>query len=615
MEQRLSDWFHDTVSALVYSLAQPHALEAHLGGPHNDLTRFINDQRGRLPDYLRRPMLLAGIGLDASTILSMGRPFHTLSPEDRLQQIQRWKSAPFGPVREFVRYVESLATYRLYSRDGTGDDVSSNSGKGTLRTQRPPYDPDSTERAAERLYQVAVVGSGPGGAVTAALLAEAGKDVILVEEGPFTGPDAVPAFSTEEMVRLYRCGGQTVALGADKIAYVEGRCVGGGSEINSGLYHRCPGEVLERWHDEFLLAHAQEEDLKPHFEACERDLSVSLMPDGAPRASLKLHEGAQRLGWRSYEVPRWFRYPQGALPERQSMTRTYIPRFLSAGGVLLANQRVMRVRTGGRHWHLEAHGTGGRKIIRCEHLFIAAGAVQTPALLRRSGITRNIGNALRLHPTVKVVAEFAEAVNARDMGVPVHQVKEFSPRLSFGCSISTPPYLALGLLGKGADVGLASCWQRMANYYAMSAGASTGTVRTLPGFTDPLVRYNLDGGERANLADGLRLLSRALFAAGATRLYAGLRETPVFESEADLTRLPSVLQRGQANLMTIHLFSSCPMGEARDRAATDSFGKVHGFGNLYVADASLLCTPPTVNPQGTIMALARRNALRFLGKL
>jgi len=67
--------------------------------------------------------------------------------------------------------------------------------------------------------------------------------------------------------------------------------------------------------------------------------------------------------------------------------------------------------------------------------------------------------------------------------------------------------------------------------------------------------------------------------------------------------------------MTIHLFSSCPMGEDERRCATDSFGRIHGFHNLFIADASLLCTAPGVNPQGSIMALTRRNALHFLGLL
>jgi choline dehydrogenase-like flavoprotein len=65
--------------------------------------------------------------------------------------------------------------------------------------------------------------------------------------------------------------------------------------------------------------------------------------------------------------------------------------------------------------------------------------------------------------------------------------------------------------------------------------------------------------------------------------------------------------------MTVHAFSTCPMGEERSRCASDSFGRVHEVPNLHVADASLLCGPPGVNPQGTIMAVARRNALHFLG--
>ena len=63
--------------------------------------------------------------------------------------------------------------------------------------------------------------------------------------------------------------------------------------------------------------------------------------------------------------------------------------------------------------------------------------------------------------------------------------------------------------------------------------------------------------------------------------------------------------------MTIHLFSTCPMGEDLKRCAVDSFGKVHGHTNLFVNDASLLCTAPGVNPQGTIMGIARRNAVHF----
>jgi choline dehydrogenase-like flavoprotein len=81
----------------------------------------------------------------------------------------------------------------------------------------------------------------------------------------------------------------------------------------------------------------------------------------------------------------------------------------------------------------------------------------------------------------------------------------------------------------------------------------------------------------------------------------------------DLSKLPEVLPSGLASLMTIHLFSSCPMGENKNKCAADSYGRVHGVKNLQIADASLLCTAPGVNPQGSVMAFARRNVMRFLG--
>jgi len=471
--------------------------------------------------------------------------------------------------------------------------------------------------APELGCEIAVIGSGPGGAITACLLAEAGRDVLLIEEGPYHELESCQPFSREEMVQKYRNGGQTVAFGKNKVAYVEGRCVGGGSEINSGLYHRTPPEILEVWQKEFCVEAISEKDLAPHFEACERDLSVSRKPGTAPLASLKLHEGATQLGWKSMEVPRWFHYADKAGEgTRQSMTKTFIPRFLRAGGKLLPDTRVDCLRSDGGRWSIRAdHPQSGLVRIQADTVFICSGAVQTPALLRRSGIRENIGDSLRLHPTVKVVARFPETVNSAVMGVPVHQVKEFAPRLSFGCSISTPPYLALALLDHAAQAQHVNDeWPNMATYYAMIEGQGRGTVRVLPNFRDPLVRYHLPDPDRRDLADGLRKLSQLLFESGAAEIYPGLTGSAALSKADDLKQLPEILPAGLGNLMTIHLFSSCPMGEDKSKCPVNSFGRVLGFKNLFIADASLLCTAPGVNPQGSVMAFARRNVLHFLGR-
>lgn len=606
-------WLQDILSALSYSVAENFADSTGPQPPYNDLTQFLLEQQAKLPDYLVRPMGLATKAFDLTGCLRAGHRFHTQPAIVRAAQIASWKKSRQSARRDLMRYYESLATLAVCSRPSLAENPTESPKNASSTKEATEANPQVITRPDKELRcQIAVIGSGPGGALTACLLSEAGLNVLLIEEGPFLPLESCAPFSIEEMRQKYRNGGQTVALGRNKVAYVEGRCVGGGSEINSGLYHRTPSEILERWRKSFQVEALTEADLEPHFAACEKELSVSSLPGAAPAPSRKLQAGAAALGWRSVEVPRWFRYQDGS-GARQSMTRTFVPRFFKAGGRLLPLTRVQRLRQEDGKWHLFARHTARTDIrITAESVFVCGGAVQSPALLRRSGITQNIGNSLRLHPTVKVLARFADDVNEAGIGVPTHQVKEFAPELSFGCSISSRPYLALGLLDHPERLRtLNQSWQRMANYYAMVAGDSSGTVRVLPRFGDPLVRYHLSEADRRKLTDGLRKLSQLLFEAGAQELYPAFFSKPM-RTPDELRHLPEVLPDGRSNLMTIHLFSSCPMGENRARCAVDSFGRVHGFDNLFIADASLLCTAPGVNPQGTILALARRNAMHFI---
>lgn len=94
--------------------------------------------------------------------------------------------------------------------------------------------------------EVLVVGSGAGGATTAMVLAEGGRDVLVLEEGEWVDQGSVAPYSLDQMTQQYRNGGVTVALGRPAIAYTEGRCAGGGTEVNSGLYRRPPADVLDR---------------------------------------------------------------------------------------------------------------------------------------------------------------------------------------------------------------------------------------------------------------------------------------------------------------------------------------------------------------------------------
>lgn len=459
-----------------------------------------------------------------------------------------------------------------------------------------------------------VVGSGAGGAITATRLAEAGHDVVILEEGPHVDAATVEPFSLEQMGRQYRHAGVSAALGRPPVAYAEGRCVGGGTEINSGLYHLAGPDLLAEWRRDFAVADL--DDLAPFAREPERALSVQTLPGAAPQASLRIEQGAAALGWAALEVPRWFRYDD---PEtsgtKQSMSRTYIPRALAAGARLHAGTRVDRLDLHhGRAVGAHATGPGGEPLhVTAEHVWVCGGAIATPALLQRSGLRRGPGRTLSMHPTAKLVARFDGDIEAaRD--VPVHQVKEFAPDLSFGGSASRPGYVALAL---------ADDWEHrrtlldradeLAVYYAaIRPRRASGAVRVVPGLRDPLVTFRLSRADLALLASGLRRLAHLMLAAGARAVYPSLPGGGTITAPDDVVAMPGVLPRA-TKLMTVHLCSSMPMGEA-GHCPADSYGRVRGVANLRVNDASLLPTAPGINPQGTIMALAARNCAQFLGE-
>lgn len=461
---------------------------------------------------------------------------------------------------------------------------------------------------------ILVIGSGPGGAVTASLCAEAGRSVLLVEEGHHHATHLAPHYSSEEILQKYRNAGICLAMGQTKIAYVEGRCVGGGSEVNRGLYHRTPDPILEGWSRDYGVQALSPGDMEPHFSACEETAGVEYLPGPASPISTRLRDGAQALGWRAVEAQRLYRYGAAGDPgRRQSMSETFVPRFLRAGGRLLADTGIDRLTRAGSGWiahgrHAPEGETARRIEIRADTVFVACGAVQTPALLRRSGVTRNIGNSLRFHPMLKVVAEFPDEVNDPADLDPVHQVKEFEPRFGIGCSVSKRPMLKLAMAGHGALADhVEENWRRMAIYYVQTTGGRA-SVRNLPLFRDPLVRVRYTPDELHDFAEALKRLAEVLFAAGAVAVYPAVPGYPALRSREDAARLPAVFSGPDGSVTSVHVFSSCPMGESEALCATDSFGRVRSARGLRIADASLLCGPTGVNPQGTVMAVAHRNA-------
>jgi choline dehydrogenase-like flavoprotein len=470
-------------------------------------------------------------------------------------------------------------------------------------------------------YDAVVIGTGPGGAVTARALAEAGARVLAVEEGAWTEPGAVPPCSLEQKCRQYRNAGLTVAFGRPSVAYTEGMGVGGGSEVSSGLYHRPSAELLGDWARAWRIEALAAADVHPHSAVVETEIGVRTLPWPMPSAAQALARGARALGWRGLEVPRSADCRETAdgrrVVEKRTMSVAYWPEAVAAGAELRDRCRAIRLElTGDRATAVVVADarTGRTARVACGDVFVCAGAIQTPALLQRSGLRRNIGGNLSVHPAVQATAEFGDAVNDSD-DVPVYQVREFGARLSFGGFASRPALIALAL-----SANRPACRAAMARlpylvvYYAAIQSRGRGRVRALPRFRDPLVTYRLTRADHELLRSGLARLMHLLRAAGATAIYPSFRGAPKVTGPAGAAAAAAALTPARAGLTTVQLCGTVPMGEDRGRCGADSFGRVHGTANVYVNDAALLPAAPGIDPQGTIMAIAARNVAHFLGR-
>jgi choline dehydrogenase-like flavoprotein len=487
--------------------------------------------------------------------------------------------------------------------------------------------PFSLEGAGPLDCDVLVIGSGAGASSAASVLAAAGRDVLMVEEGPYIPARDAPRGLSHAMPALWRGGGLTVALGKPPITFAEGRCAGGGTEINSAIFQQAPQSVIEGWAGANAIADFTPESLQPYYDRAAAAVNASLTPGPLGRPTDILRQAGEAMGWQVTPLMRGHNgcvgsnqcssaCPTGA---KSAMTSTLLPKALAAGLRLITDCRVERVTRKGRRVTgviAAAIGDDGarRKVtIRCRDLILSAGATQTPALLQRSGLSETGAAPFQLHPTLRLLARFKEPVDAHRYRLPLVAITEFMPRLRFGGSVMTLGTFGMALAedwGQRAD--MIADHRHLAMYYAMIRPKGWGRVRAVPGLREPWVTYDLAPEDWTALSNGAAKLAGALFAAGAEWVGPAVTGHPGWTSAAAAAAwAESGAGRERAALMTIHIFSSRPMGE-RAGLPVDSFGRLRAADNVTVADASVLPTAPGVNPQATIMALAFRAADAFL---
>jgi choline dehydrogenase-like flavoprotein len=463
-------------------------------------------------------------------------------------------------------------------------------------------------------YDVVVVGSGAGGGVVAGELAQCGRDVLLLETGPHRTADDFVRWEAKANYDLWWPLRFGLLPDGDALAFLAGRCVGGTTTINTKVALRAHERDVAKWHEATGLTNELGEpfgveDLAPFYDRVEDYLGVRERTDWT-KSVYTVQKGFDALGLdlepvTAYTSPNCLRNGsclQGCPTNGgKSTMNTYIHDALSRGLLELraesAVERVLIEDTPEGHHATGVEyvdGEGARHTVKAKAVVVAAGTLNTPQLLVRSGVDGPaVGRNLGVHPVRLVYGLFDEPQDAH-MVYPItahcmdHQHDEDGGYVIEATTIQDP--IAFTVTSRDDSGPL---WGRRLVEVAQKFRYWVGLLAMANDDNNSAAIVDENGNERFDVVfepreqeridNALRLSKDVLLAAGAKDLvWSGLAST--------------------------HVQGTCRMGDDPERSAVDRNGEVHGVKRLYVGDGSLVPRTLSVNPSLTIMALATRLA-------
>lgn len=476
---------------------------------------------------------------------------------------------------------------------------------------------------------VVVVGSGAGGAIAAYELAKKGKKVIVLEAGPYVPSDKFTEMMAISMGALYQDhGGQANANG--DITILQGACVGGSTVVNAALCFRTPDYYLKLWDKEYGTANLTTEVLTPYFEKVEKNLQIHQngSHETSPGAEL-INNGLKKLDLPPGIAKRnvkdcgltGFCFAGCVSDRKQSMLVTYLPWAQAHGAAIHADTRVVQVlakdgAASGVLAEVVDPATGKKKAdlrVDAPMVVLAAGPVQTPILLQRSGLANSsgqVGKNFACHPTMSLTAEFDNPVD--DFHGATHSLymdKYTLPEEGGYLLLNAvqDPVEASFQVEPGTGKPYMSYMNRYRNTIRLITlihDKNVGEVTWKDGVKH--IHYSVDDEDFEAMKKGLKLNARVLFASGAKRIYIPTSQRLVIESIDQIDAVIDALKNEPARYRytSFHPQGTCRMGADPRRSVVNPRGETHDVKRLYVMDASVLPTSIGYNPSETVYALA-----------
>ena len=491
---------------------------------------------------------------------------------------------------------------------------------------------------------VVVVGSGSGGGVIAGTLAEQGLKAIVLEASGYFNESDFAQLELKAYQDMYWRGGPTPTAEGN-VSLQAGTTLGGGTTINWTNCLRTTDWVREQWAKEFGLEGVDGPEYDAHLDAVLARINANTDCSDLNGPHLRLEEGCEELGWHFRTIVR-NADPSCYTPEhagylgfgdqsgaKMSGDRTFLLDAFRAGAQFIVRCRAQRVITeGGRAAGVEAVYTGDdgteqrRVVVKAPRVVVACGALESPALLLRSGIGGPaVGNYLRLHPALAAIGRYGEDQKAW-WGAP-------QTGLSHEFDDTGEGY---GLLIEGAQyapslIGSAIPWtsglrhkelvgdtKYNSTLIALIRDRGHGRVEIdASGEAVPFYEVT-DELDKRHLYQSIEALCRIHRAAGAAAIVPLAGGLPTWRVGDDLERFVERCRRlplraGGVKLFSAHQMGTCRMGKDPQTSVANPWGELHDTPGVWIGDGSAFPTPSGTNPMVSIMALARRTAHAIAG--
>lgn len=500
----------------------------------------------------------------------------------------------------------------------------------------PTFTPPAGE-VVELDADVVVVGSGSGGGVVAGELSAAGLDVVVLEAGPAL---AEADFPPDELTALRGLYWRAVPATEDgNVTLMAGQVLGGGSTVNWTNCVPPPAHVREQWAREHGMAGLDGAAFDEHLQAVLERISATPDASDLNGPNERLRAGAEALGWswhrtrRNTDLDRYSPETAGHMGfgdrtgSKQGTLKTYLRDAVEAGARVITDCWVERLTIEGGH----ARGVDAiitdrdrrrrRLTVRAPRVVVACGALETPALLIRSGLGGPaVGRHLRVHPVPNVAGFYPEptrgwwgapqTVIVDELGAAFdgHGFLVETPHLHIAISGAAVPWIGGRdhklLMGRGSN---------LATFIAVTRERGSGRV-TVDGDGQALVTYPIDDRfDRELLGRAVDGLVRLHVAAGAEAIVDLHPDRPLWRRGEDVDGFIDRLLglgwgKGGRTLFSAHQMGTARAGTDPQSSVADPDGQLHDTSGVWIGDTSLFPTAVGSNPMVTCMALARRTA-------